>query len=162
MDFRKVNLYFENINNNMKTKTSIIDNAFDIEPSEFNEIIEYKDLDNLPSTNIIHDLNYDNKHFEIETQFQDVYDKAMNAFDVQQEMSEDIEGKYLARNSEVANQLLNTALSAAKEKSNLKKHSDNLKQRGGTAEQGLPGSTTNIQNNIVMDRNELLKIMGEK
>lgn len=148
-------------------KKSKIDEAFDIDTFESvddysqTELINYDDMDKLPSVNILHDP-YDPKDEEIETQFQTVYDKAMDAFDTQQELSEDVEGKYLARNSEVANQLLNTALSAAKEKANLKHHSDQLqlKKSGLAPDQG---STTNIQNNIMMDRNDLLKMMkGDK
>jgi len=147
----------------MNNKTPIIDDAFDIEPSGFNSIIEYSDTKNLPSTTInIEHEEYDNKDKEIENQFQDIYDKAIDAFDTQVDATEDIEGKYLARNSEVANQLLNTALAAAKEKSNLKKHSDHLRTKKANANSETPGGTTNIQNNIVMDRNDLLKIMGQK
>lgn len=145
----------------MNKKTPIIDDAFDIEPSGFNSIIEFNDGKNLPviHENIEH-TEYDDKDKEIETQFQDIYNKAIDAFDTQVDATEDIEGKYLARNSEVANQLLNTALAAAKEKSNLKKHSDHLRTKKANNNPETPGGTTNIQNNIVMDRNELLKIMN--
>lgn len=147
-------------------KKSKIDEAFDIdtfesvEDDDYNqtELINYDDMTKLPSVNIIHDP-YDSKDEEIEIQFQTVYDKAMDAFDTQQELSEDVEGKFLARNGEVANQLLGTALSAAKEKANLKHHSDQLQlKKSGLAPDN--GNTTNIQNNnILMDRNDLLKMM---
>jgi len=132
-----------------------IDNAFDIEPydPESTELIDYAEMANLPSVNVIHP-DYDIKDSEIEDQFQEVYDKAMTAFDTQVDATEDIEGKYLARNSEVANQLLTTALQAAKEKASLKQHSDHLKIK-----KDIKGNTTNIQNNVMMDRNELLKMM---
>lgn len=136
-----------------------IDKAFDIEPYETTELIDFEDIKNLPSVNTVHD-EYDHKDREIEDQFQEVYDKAMEAFSTQVEESADIDGKYLARNSEVANQLLTTALHAAKEKASLKQHSDHLKIKKG--QQGE--NVTNVQNNnIMMDRNELLKMMkGEK
>ena len=132
-----------------------IDDAFDIEPYDpaSTELIDYADLANLPSVNVIHP-DYDTKDSEIEEQFQAVYDKAMDAFDSQVEDSQDIEGKYLARNSEVANQLLTTALQAAKEKASLKQHSDHLKIK-----KDAKGATTNIQNNVMMDRNDILKMM---
>ena len=130
-----------------------IDQAFDIEPYEPTELIDFEDMKNLPSVNVVHDP-YDSKDIEIEDQFQNVYDKAMNAFDIQQEEAQDIEGKYLARNTEVANALLTTALQAAKEKASLKQHSDHLELKKN---QG--GNVTNIQNNVVMDRNEILKMM---
>lgn len=144
-------------------KKSIIDESFDIEPDGINNIIEYNSDSNVPavSENISHP-EYDSKDTEIESQFQEIYDKALDAFDVQVEDTSDIEGKYMARNAEVANQLLTTALAAAKEKSNLKKHSDHLKIKRPTSDSNS-GSTTNIQNNnIIMDRNELLKIMSQK
>ena len=141
-------------------KKNKIDEAFDIEPYNPKNIIDVDDIKSLPSTNIVHDP-YDNKDVEIETQYQEVYDKAMEAFECQQDAAEDIEGRFLAKNAEVANQLLSTALSAAKEKANLKSRSDQLqlrKQNPQSTDQS--GSTTNIQhNNLIMDRNEILKLI---
>lgn len=136
---------------------SIIDESFDIEPYAQTELIDVEESRNLPSVNIVHE-DYDAKDVEIEDQFQDVYDKAMEAFEVHVEEAKDIEGKYLARNSEVANQLLSTALNAAKEKANLKQHSDNLKVKKSQGS-GSGTGTTNITNNVIMDRNELLRMM---
>ena len=67
---------------------------------------------------------YDDKDEEIDEQFQEVYDSTMGAFEGQMEEAELVEGKYKARNGEVAVQFLNAALSAAKEKSNMKQHKD--------------------------------------
>lgn len=95
---------------------------------------------------------YDDKDVEIETQFQEVYDAAMHAFDTQQNDAELIEPKYKARTQEIAVQFLNAALSAAKEKSNLKAHKDKL-----TIDRAKTGPKNLQQNLIVADRNDLLK-----
>lgn len=99
--------------------------------------------------------DYDNKDIEIETQFQEVYDLALDAYDSQMNVSGDVEGRYAARNGEVAVQFLNTALAAAKEKSNIKTNKDKLSVAKGK----LKGSGTTNNNLIVADRNEILKAM---
>lgn len=78
------------------------------------------------NTELVEVPQYDGKDMEIEEQYQEVYDKAMDAFDESQSNMEGVEGKHRARNSEVAVTMLNTALQAAKEKANLKQHKDKL------------------------------------
>jgi len=117
-------------------------------------IVEYKE--SLPAELVKHQ-EYDEKDVEIEEQFQEVYSKAMDAFDDQQEVTETVEGKYVARNAEVAVQFLNAALNAAKEKSNLKMHKDKLGT--ATGENGKGPHTVN--NNLIVDRNDLLKAVLE-
>ena len=112
-------------------------------------IVEYKE--SLP-TELSDHHEYDEKDNEIEEQYQEVYDKAMDAFDAQSDIVDTVEGKFAARNAEVAVQFLNAALNAAKEKGGLKQHKDKLeiaKQTGG-------GPTT-VNNNLVIDRNDLLR-----
>lgn len=99
---------------------------------------------------------YDNKDTEIETQFQEVYDAAMDAYDSQMNTSESVEGRYAARNGEVAVQFLNAALNAAKEKSNVKQHKDKLSIARGK----LTGAGTTNNNLIVADRNDILKALA--
>ena len=103
---------------------------------------------------------FDVKDEEIEEQYQEVYDSAMGAFEGQMDEAELVEGKYKARNGEVAVQFLNAALAAAKEKGNMKQHKDKLAVSKGKLTAGGKGRTDQI---IVADRNELLKeIMGGK
>jgi len=110
------------------------------------------------TTELVASEEYDNKDKEIEDQFQEVYDAALSAFEDQVAEAEVIEGKYKARNMEVGVQLLNTALSAAKEKSSLKQHKD----KTVIAKSKLGEKTTN-NTLIVADRNDLLKtLMGKK
>lgn len=95
---------------------------------------------------------YDEKDDQIESQFDVVYQKALEAFETQAENAEMQDSRHSARNMEVAERFLNTALNAAKEKSGLKQHKDKLSAPGKQAE--------TINNNlIVADRNELLKKM---
>lgn len=94
---------------------------------------------------------YDEKDKEVEGQFQEIYDAAMGAFETQSQETELVEGKYKARSGEVAVQFLNTALEAAKSKSQQKQHKDKL----STVVNKAPGTVNN--NLIVADRNDLLK-----
>ncbi len=128
-----------------------LEEVFDIEPGT--TLVEYEE--HVPTV-LVEDQKYDDKDSEIEEQIQEVYDKAMDAFDAQQEITEQVEGKYAARNAEVAAVFLNTALNAAKEKLTQKAHKDKLdvsKQNAGT-----PGT---VNNNLIMDRNEAMKLLRE-
>ena len=100
--------------------------------------------------------DYDNKDTEIEGQFQEVYDAAMDAYEQQAADTETIEPKYRARNQEVAVQYLNTALNAAKEKSNMKMFKDKMLN-----DRKAVGPKTLNQNVVIADRNEILReLMG--
>mgnify|MGYP006338186639 FL=1 len=69
-----------------------------------------------------------------------------------------VEGKYKARMAEVSATMLNVALSAVREKRQLKEHKDKL----SNAPRAPGGSKTINHNLIVADRNELLRMMLEK
>lgn len=133
-----------------KTIKHPMEEVFDIE--EGTTIVPYTEV----STEMVKAEEYDEKDSEIETQFQDVYDAAMTAFENQEDELDVIDPKYRARTAEVAVQFLNTALNAAKEKANIKQHKDKL---GVTKQQ--KGSDV-VNNNLIVDRNELLKMMAEQ
>ena len=95
-----------------------LEEAFDIEPGTTITTKTER------TTELVAAEQYDDKDVEIEEQFQEIYDAAMAAFDDQVAEAEVVEGKYKARNMEVATQLLTAALHAAKEKSNQKKEKD--------------------------------------
>ena len=101
---------------------------------------------------------YDEKDQELEGQFQEVYDTAMDAFETQATEADLIDPQFRARNQEVAAQFLNTALGAVKEKSALKMHKDkiNIDARKATTPKTLN------QNVIVADRNEILKALMQQ
>ena len=95
-----------------------LEEAFDIEPGTTLTTKTER------STELAETEQYDEKDKEIEEQFQEIYDAAMGAFEDQCAEAEVVEGKYKARNMEVATQLLNAALHAAKEKASQKKEKD--------------------------------------
>ena len=139
-----------------KEKTIIhpLEEALNIERGT--TVVEYNEV--VPTELLPHET-YDEKDNEIEDQLQEVYDKAMAAFDVQAEITDIVEGKYSARNGEVAVQYLNTALQAVNSKANLKQHKDKLE----VAKEKI--STPNkVQNNlIVTDHSDLLRqILNKK
>lgn len=128
-----------------------LEEVFDIEEgttmTEYTEAVPMEALK--PQT-------YDEKDGEIEDQLQEIYESAMGQFETQSEESRNVEGKYKARNGEVAIQALNTALHAVRTKAEVKAGKDKLvvKQQGS-------GPKTLNQNLVVADRNELLKILGD-
>lgn len=110
--------------------------------------------DRLP-TEIVTTDDYDKKDKEIETQLQEVYDAAMTQFEVTCEEAEKVEGKYKARNGEVAIQALNTALAAVRTKAEVKSSKDKVKVKATAS-----GPRT-LNQNLIVDRNELLKLLEE-
>jgi hypothetical protein len=104
---------------------------------------------------MIQPVEYDNKDMEVEEQLQTVFSAAMSAFETQQFNSEGADPKFQARAMEVANAFLNTALAAAMGKSQLKQHKDRLKKPV------IAASVSNTTNNntLIMDRNELVKLI---
>jgi hypothetical protein len=97
--------------------------------------------------------SYDEKDREIEEQFQEVYDAAMTSFADQAGLLLQSDPKYSARNMEVANAFLNTALSAAKEKAVMKAGKDKNSRESGPK---------TVNNNLIMDRNDLLRMLRDK
>lgn len=97
--------------------------------------------------------DYDEKDREIDSQFQEIYDSAMDGYDTLSEELLKVEGKYKARLGEVSVQHLNAALNAASHKAKLKEHKDKLESKtsGGKA-----SSVTNNNTLIVDDRSMLV------
>jgi hypothetical protein len=121
------------------------------------DIQESTTLLDIPQTNIVENSEcplYDQKDDEIEQQFQSIYEAALNAYDNQIMMVE--RGISDPSNNhkvlDVANNFLKTALDSVKAKADLKKNKErnvNIKNVDNRS----------INNNIIMDRNELLKMM---
>jgi hypothetical protein len=98
--------------------------------------------------------SYDEKDKEIEEQFQEVYDAAMDVHDNLAEEIQTVEGKYKARIGEVAIQSLSAALNAAKEKARLKEHKDKLEvSPSGDASSVNPKNQTMV----ITDRSAFLE-----
>lgn len=98
---------------------------------------------------------FDDKDHEIEQQFQDVYNIALQSFDSVTENVDTVEGKYVARVHEVAANYLNVALAAAKEKKELKQSKDKLEKMT----KNLKGGTTN--NNIIVSHTDILDMVKD-
>jgi len=138
----------------MSTETTVVEGTIEHPLEEVFDIatntteISYTEK----NTELVAAEEYDDKDVEIEDQFQEVYDHALSAFEDLQSEVEVVEGKYKGRMMEVANQSLNIALAAAKEKSHTKQHKDKLQ-----VAKGKLGSKTTNNTLIVADRNLLLK-----
>lgn len=104
-------------------------------------------------TELVQYDQYDDKDNEIEQQYQAIYDAAYTAFNFQvTSVERGGDPRNHARNLEVANQFLNTALAAAKEKADLKQKKEKLSNNAT--------NTKNVtNNNLIIDRNELLKMI---
>lgn len=124
-----------------------LEGFFDIEPQSTE--IEVFDRG---GGELVKDAAYDPKDTEIEEQFQEVYDSAMDGYDELSEEVHRVEGKYKARMGEVSVQHLNAALGAATQKAKLKEHKDKLESK----ETGV-GSRVVNNNLIVDDRSRLLE-----
>jgi len=128
-----------------------LEELFDIEPGTT--------LVSRPSTEIslIEHDDYDEKDKEIEEQFEQIYQKAIDAFEVQSDIVDTVEGKYAARNAEVAATMLQAALAAVNGKKDIKQAKDKIKAKNGSDGGNNKAGTTNI----IIDRNDLLKeILG--
>lgn len=131
-------------------KTKLISHPMEgvLDIDEHSTPVEYHER----TTELTDSIEYDDKDVEIEEQIQEVYDSAMGAFENQMDEAELVEGKYKARNGEVAVQFLNAALNAAKERSHLKQHKDKVAVTKGK----LTGAK--VENNIIVaDRNDILR-----
>jgi len=124
-----------------------LEEIFDIEEST--TIVPYKEV----KTDLVPHETFDNKDKELEEQLQDLYDKALEAFENQQDDADTIEPKFKARNAEVAVQYLKTALEAVREKRVLKEHKDKItiKEKGGTTNNNL----------VVADHNALMEMIED-
>ena len=128
-----------------------LENVFDIEACS--TVIDVEQVE----SEIVEEKLYDDKDVEIENQYENIYNTALLAYAAQAgTVSMGVDPRYQSRNMEVANGFLNTALAAAKEKANLKQQKEKLKTVNSSAE-------TNItNNNLIMDRDELLRIMMKR
>jgi len=101
------------------------------------------------------DPSYDAKDSEIEVKTQQIFDAAMTAFNDQSKTAALCDPKYSARSMEVAAQFLNTALSAIKQRADVK----TTKDKANSVSTMLgPGSKTT---NVFISQSELLKSMRE-
>ena len=137
----------------VKTIEHPMEDFLDIEKGTTEVIVSERDTEVIPAD------GYDPKDSEIEEQYQEVYDSAMDGFDLLSEELHKVEGRYKARVGEVSVQHLNVALNAAAHKAKLKEHKDKLevsKNKTG------PSSVTNNNTLVVDDRSALLNELRKK
>ena len=126
-----------------------LEEIFDIE--ECTTVVPYTEV----KTDLVPYEPYDEKDNELESQLQDLYDLALEAFENQQEEQETIDPKYKARNAEVAVQYLKTALEATREKRMMKEHKDKVDSKKETG----PGT---VNNNLIMSHSDMMKLIRER
>ena len=149
MEFKKIK----------KKESHPLEDFFNME--EGNLPVEYEEVVPVPAVTT---EDYDAKDSEIEDQIQDVYEAAMEQYRNTAADASKVEGRYKARNSEVAIQALNTALSAIKTRADIKGGKDKMNIQKGKIKSGPKELTqTNIKElTIVTDRNDLLKALEDK
>lgn len=101
---------------------------------------------------------YDDKDAEIDEQYQEIYESAMDGYDLLSEELHKVEGKYKARVGEVSVQHLNAALNAAKAKADLKQHKDKLEP----AKSSKSASVNESGSIEVPDRQALLETLRKQ
>ena len=138
-----------------KLVTHPCEEVFDIEPGTTELIAEPP-----RQTELVQGFAYDEKDKEIEENYQEIFDRAMDTFDDIQRDVEGLEGKYKARNHEVGAQFLNAALNAAKEKQRIKEHKDKLTSGSGGA--AAAGATNNTQINVATSTADLVKMLQQQ
>lgn len=102
---------------------------------------------------------YDDIDKKVEGQYQEIYNYGLQAFSQQVQEASLVEGKYRARNLEVAAQYLRIALDSAKDSGNQKANKDKIKVLQKKVANGAGGKTTN--NLFVGDRNDLLRAIAD-
>jgi len=128
-----------------------VESFLNLTPGSTPAIKEYQTREVVP---VVQHADYDSKDNEIEQQFQELYNTALQTFDQLSEDIENMEGKYRARSHEVATQYLNLALAAAKEKKELKQGKDKIVNKATTG-----GGTTN--NTLVVTHAEMMKMIRD-
>ena len=144
-----------------------LEQALDILPVE-GEIIDddSDDMELIPveESDIVEQSNLTEPDQEIRDDITELYDRAIQAFDDNDENIESLDPKYVSRAMEVNRQYLDTALSAIKLKQQQKEHADRMELELTKIKTKNSSKTGDTINNtlIVADRNEILKrIKGE-
>jgi hypothetical protein len=142
--------------NKTKMTTSPLEDIFGIESGTTISTIQTP-RDELVVTptaeNNVQLINEEDK--EINSQLASIYGYAMDAFEQQTQMVQEVDPRFAARNAEVAAQYLNIALNSIGQKAKIRH--DKLKLETTITNQ-TPGA---VNNNLIItaDRNEILKML---
>lgn len=110
---------------------------------------------------MIEDPTYDDKDLEIERQFDEIYQIALDGVASISSEINVVEGKYKARVGEVLATNLSVALQAAKEKAHLKAHKDKLV---ASSKKSIgPDGEGNVTNNnlLVTDHASVIRLLQQ-
>jgi len=132
-----------------KTIKNPLEDIFDIEE---NTTMRVNSGSTEISTELVEPDDYDDKDKELENQLENIYQKAMEGYEAQQDVLDVVEGKFAARNAEVAVTFLHAALSSVSQKTKLKEHKDKIKVKENTS--AVPKV---VNQNLFVNRNDLLK-----
>lgn len=100
---------------------------------------------------------YDDKDVEIEKDYQEIADSALNIVELLRGQLGNSEPKYMARLAEVIGQQLNTALSAVDKKAKLKSGKDNYLLRKEKAT-----TPKSVNQTLIINREALLDMMKDQ
>lgn len=117
------------------------------------EVIRYE-----RNTELLEYDPYDDKEKEIEKQYQEIADLAINSYKKLDEIAENADTKLVARLTEVKMQSLNMALGALEKRARLKETKDRAIAKADASK--TKGSTNNAV--FIMDRNAMLAMMRDK
>lgn len=138
----------------VETREHSFENVLGI-PSGSTEVVKTR----ITSETKPHD-DYDEKDGEIEQDFLDVHDKAMELYETLLDEIDDADQAKVSRLSEVAGQILNTALNASERRRVLKQHIDTIKQKDRVIDN--KSGPTNQTNNILVGTHEDLQALLDK
>lgn len=136
----------------------------DVEELEIDEdeFYEKKPLDTsledvMATAPVVVDI-YDDIDKKNDKKFQEIYNFALETFSQQVQEASLVEGRFRARNLEVAAQFLKIGLDSAKDASNQKANKDKIR----IAQKKVDGGGSKTQNNFFIgDRNDLMKELAK-
>lgn len=104
--------------------------------------------------------DYDDKDDEIEEDFLDVYDKALDMYEVLLDAMDEVDSFNKSKIAEVAGSMLNTALASAEKRRVLKQHKDVLRQKEKlAANKSGKGKQINNNNLFIGTYQDALKLI---
>ena len=142
----------------MKLTDNPLEQIFDIEPgstiSKVQPVEQTQQTTEIVSTNDHDTASLINEEdTAVSSQLATIYGYAIDAFEQQTQMVQEVDPRFAARNAEVAAQYLNIALNSVETRAKIRHNKLKLKVDGGT-----PNTVNN--NLIVADRNEILKMLA--
>jgi hypothetical protein len=147
---------------NTKTDTKLtnpLDDLFDIDGTDRNEMIEYRqatseEIEVIDGDKAV-EVQKNEEDKQIDSKIDAVYDAALETFQNQMAYTQIIEPRYAARNAEVAASYLNIALQAAAARAKIK---GDRKRAGQSILNAGGNKITN--NTIVASREEILRMIS--